>query len=202
MSPVTSKEGFTPDGGDAGAGAQGVPNIGEIIKRFRTRRGESLRDVANGTGLSASFIGMLERGECDVTLGRLAAIASHFDHDVGSLLGYSSRGPTLQVIRRHERVKVDRGKGVDYRVTRIPGTELEIVVAIFGPRAALKDEITHEGIDIGVVVEGKLIITVNGVDYPVEEGETAIWSAAYRHTIRNDGDGKAIWIGVVTEQVY
>jgi transcriptional regulator with XRE-family HTH domain len=192
-----------PDiGGDGVAGAQGVPNIGEIVKRFRLRRGESLRDVAQGTGLSASFISMLERGECDITLGRLAAIASHFDHDVGSLLGYSTRGPKLQLIRRHERVKVSRGKGVDYHVTRIPGTELEIVVAIFGPHTGLKDEITHEGVDIGLVVEGRLVITVNDVDYAVEEGETAIWSAAYRHTIRNDGDDRAIFIGVVTEQVY
>jgi transcriptional regulator with XRE-family HTH domain len=182
--------------------AQGVPNVGDIVKRFRVRRGESLRDVAQGTGLSASFISMLERGECDITLGRLAAIASHFDHDVGSLLGYSGRGPKLQMIRRHERVKVNRGKNVDYHVTRIPGTELEIVVAIFEPRTALKDEITHEGVDIGLVVEGRVIITVNDLDYPVAAGETAIWSAAYRHTMRNDDDQRAIFIGVVTEQVY
>jgi transcriptional regulator with XRE-family HTH domain len=189
-------------GGRNGAPAQGVPNIGEIIKRFRTRRGESLRDVAQGTGLSPSFLSMLERGECDITLSRLAAIASHFDHDVGSLLGYSTRGPKLQIIRRHERVKVNRGKGVDYHVTRIPGTELEIVVVIFDPNTGLKDELTHEGVDIGLVVEGRLIVTVNDVDYAVEEGETAIWSAAYRHTIRNDDDRRAIFVGVVTEQVY
>jgi len=188
--------------GDSGSSTQGVPNIGEIVKRFRQRRGESLRDVAQGTGLSASFISMLERGECDITLARLAAIASHFDHDVGSLLGYSTRGPKLQLIRRHERVKVNRGKGVDYHVTRIPGTELEIVVAIFAPRTGLKDELTHEGVDIGLVVEGRLIVTVNDVDYAVDEGETAIWSAAYRHTIRNDEDRRAIFVGVVTEQVY
>src|SRR4051812_28646699 len=68
-------------------GSPGIPNLGEIIKRFRLQRGESLRDVAEGTGLSASFLSMLERGECDITLSRLAAIADHFDHDIGSLLG-------------------------------------------------------------------------------------------------------------------
>src|SRR5713226_4314195 len=100
--------------GDGALGAQGVPNVGMILKRFRVRRGESLRDVAQGTGLSASFLSLLERGECDITLSRLAAIAQHFDHDVGSLLGYTARGATPQIVRRNERVKVDRGKGVDY----------------------------------------------------------------------------------------
>jgi transcriptional regulator with XRE-family HTH domain len=187
---------------DGGVAAQGVPNVGEILKRFRTRRGESLRDVAQGTGLSASFLSMLERGECDITLSRLAAIAQHFDHDVGSLLGYTARGATPQFVRRSDRVKVNRGKGVDYHVTRIPGTELEVVVAIFDPHTRLKDEITHEGVDISLVIEGRVIVTINGVDYPLEAGETAIWSGAYRHTMRNDDDEKAIFVGVVTEQVY
>jgi transcriptional regulator with XRE-family HTH domain len=188
--------------GDGALQPQGVPNIGEIVKRFRVRRGESLRDVARGTGLSPSFLSLLERGETDITVSRLAAIANHFDHDVGSLLGYSTRGPTPQIIRRHERVKVNRGKGVDYNVVRIPGTELEIVVAIFSPHTALKDEITHEGVDIGLCIQGRIVATVNDVDYPIEAGETAIWSGAYRHTMRNDEDEQSIFVGLVTEQVY
>src|SRR5262249_23692195 len=123
---------------DGAPDTQGVPNIGEILKRFRTRRGESLRDVAQGTGLSASFLSMLERGECDITLSRLAAIARHFDHDVGSLLGYSTRGPKPQIVRRHERVKINRGRGIDYHAIRIPGTELEIIVAAFAPHSRFK----------------------------------------------------------------
>jgi transcriptional regulator with XRE-family HTH domain len=185
-----------------GDGTQGVPNIGEIVNRFRQRRGESLRDVAQGTGLSASFLSMLERGECDITLSRLAAIANHFDHDVGSLLGYSARGARPQIIHRRERLKVDRGEGVDYHVTRIPGTEMEIVVATFGPHAGFKDELTHEGVDIGLALEGRLIVTINDVEYVIEEGETAIWSGAYRHRVRNATERRAIFVGLVTEQVY
>jgi transcriptional regulator with XRE-family HTH domain len=186
----------------SGDGMQGVPNIGEIVNRFRQRRGESLRDVAQGTGLSASFLSMLERGECDITLSRLSAIANHFDHDVGSLLGYTTRGARPQIIRRRERVKVDRGNGVDYHVTRIPGTEMEVVVAIFDPHTGFKDELTHEGVDIGIALEGRIIVTINDVDYPIKEGETAIWSGAYRHRVRNDEDSRAIFVAVVTEQVY
>jgi transcriptional regulator with XRE-family HTH domain len=188
--------------GDGAEAPLGVPNVGEILKRFRQRRGESLRDVAQGTGLSASFLSMLERGECDITLSRLAAIANHFDHDVGSLLGYTARGARPQIIRRPERVTVDRGKGVDYHVTRIPGTEMELVVAIFEPHTGFKDELTHEGVDIGMALEGRLVVTINDIAYPVEEGETAIWSGAYRHRVRNDEDRRAVFVAVVTEQVH
>jgi transcriptional regulator with XRE-family HTH domain len=183
-------------------GAPGIPNLGEIIKRFRLQRGESLRDVAEGTGLSASFLSMLERGECDITLSRLAAIANHFDHDVGSLLGYSTRGARPQIIRRRDRVTVNRGRGVDYNVIHVPGTDMELVVARFSPRSGFVDELTHEGIDIGLVIEGRVVVTISDVDYPVEEGEAAIWSGAHRHRVRNDDDRPALLVAVVTERVY
>jgi transcriptional regulator with XRE-family HTH domain len=184
------------------AGGDGVPNLGEIIKRFRTQRGESLRDVAEGTGLSASFLSMVERGECDITLSRLAAIARHFDHDVGSLLGYSARGARPHVIRRRDRVSVNRGRGVEYHVIPVPGTDFELVVAHFAPHSGFVDELTHEGVDIGLVLEGSVVVTLNDVDYPLAEGEAAIWSGAHRHRVRNDGDEKALLVAIVTERVY
>jgi transcriptional regulator with XRE-family HTH domain len=187
---------------DGSAGRGGLPNVGEVVKRFRTRRGESLRDVAKGTGLSPSFLSMLERGECDITLSRLAAIASHFDHDVGSLLGYSARGARPQIIHERDRVAVDRGAGIDYQVLPLPGTELEIVIVAFEPHTSFKDELTHEGVDIGLVLEGRIVVTINDVDYPLKVGEAAIWSGAYRHLLRNEDDERALLVAVVTERVY
>jgi transcriptional regulator with XRE-family HTH domain len=172
---------------DGGVVARGIPNLGEILKRFRTRRGESLRDVAQGTGLSPSFLSMLERGECDITLTRLAAIANHFDQDIGSLLGYSTRGARPQIIRRRQRLAVSRGRGVRYEVLPVPGTEFEIVVAEFAPHTGFDEELTHEGVDI---------------DYRVDQGEAAVWSGAYPHRVRNDEDRKATVVGIVTERVY
>src|SRR5579859_1734263 len=94
--------------------SDGVPNVGAILKQLRSRRGESLREVAHGTGLSASFLSMVERGECDITLGRLGAIAKHYGHDVASLLGYSVRGARIQDVDRKQRVTVNRGSDIEY----------------------------------------------------------------------------------------
>src|SRR5579883_1658123 len=67
----------------------GVPDVGEILRRLRKRRGLSLRQVADLSGLSVSFLRAVERGESDISLGRLARVARIFGHDVGSFLGYS-----------------------------------------------------------------------------------------------------------------
>src|SRR6478609_6292080 len=65
---------------------RGYPAPGEVLRRLRTQRGWSLRDVAERSGLSASFLGAVERGESDIALERLARLAAIFDHDVGSFL--------------------------------------------------------------------------------------------------------------------
>jgi len=188
---------------DAGAPrATSIPNVGEILKRLRLRRGETLRDVAHGTGLSSSFLSMVERGKCDITIGRLALIANHFDHDLGTLLGYSGRLAKVQYVKRDERLPVDRGAGIDYHVIRVPGSELEIITAHFEPHSGFADELTHAGFDAALVIEGEVVATVDGADYPIREGDCATWSGSYSHRLRNDTDKPATIVAIVSESVY
>lgn len=180
----------------------GVPNLGNILKRLRLRRGVSLRDVAQATDLSPSFLSAVERGESDISLGRLARVAAYFDHDVGSLLGYTTRRARPQFVRDQDRVMVDRGRGVRYEVLRIPGIGMEVITIDFEPRTGFNDELTHEGVDILLVTRGEVILSVNGVDYPMRAGQCAVWSAAYRHRVRNDSSETASGIAIATESVY
>src|SRR6266496_4388733 len=66
-----------------------TPQVGEVIRRLRMRRGLSMRALADEAGISASFLGAVERGESDIALGRLALVAEALDSDVASLLGYA-----------------------------------------------------------------------------------------------------------------
>ncbi len=51
------------------------------------------------------------------------------------------------------------------------GTDLEFMVASFGPRAEFADPVTHVGLDVMYVAEGDVALVVDGVDYPVGERE-------------------------------
>lgn len=187
---------------DAGGTGEGVPNVGEIIKRLRLQRGRSLREVAAASGVSVSFLSQVERGQSDIALGRLARIAHYFDHDVGSLLGYTARRAQPQFVRDDDRLTIDRGEGVRYEVLRLPGVAMEVILVEFEPRAAFRDTLTHEGIDIFLVTHGEIVLSVNGVDYSMRSGDCAVWSAAYKHRIRNDSAQPSGGIAMVTESVY
>jgi transcriptional regulator with XRE-family HTH domain len=199
---VTRRRSGEPSEEPLGEQPDGLPDVGRILKRLRQERGLSLHQVAARSGLSASFLSAVERGQSDIALQRLARLARIFNHDVGSLLGYYARRAEPQFVRAGDRFKVDRGKGVQYEVIRLPGLDFELIHATFSPRSRFRDELTHEGVDIGFCASGELVLVYNKREYTLGAGECAVWSGAYPHTLRNDADEPALFVSVVTETVF
>ena len=181
---------------------EGLPDVGEIIRRLRLQRGLSLHEVAARTGISASFLSAVELGKSDIALKRLARLARFYGHDVGSLLGYSARQAEPHFIPTHDRVKVARGRGVDYEVIRLTGLNFEFITATLQPRSRFRDKITHEGIDFGYCARGQLVLVYNDAEYVMDERDGAVWSGAYPHLIRNDTDEPAQFVSITTETVF
>src|ERR1700730_8579299 len=105
---------------------RGAPDIGQILKRMRTQRKLSIRDVADGSGLSASFLSAVERGESDVSLGRLARIPEFPHRDLCSMPGYGRRLSRPAFAPTSDRVTLTRGRGIRYELLRRPGLSLEL----------------------------------------------------------------------------
>ncbi|MDB5042991.1 MAG: transcriptional regulator [Candidatus Eremiobacteraeota bacterium] len=180
---------------------RGAPDIGQILKRMRTQRKLSIRDVADGSGLSASFLSAVERGESDVSIGRLARIAEFFDQDLGSMLGYSTRLSRPAFVTKSDRVTLNRGRGIRYELLRLPGLSLELAAISFDPRSAFRDELAHEGVDTIFVTSGEIVLRVNDVDYPMRAGDCAVYSAGFTHTMRNDTTRPATAVGLTTARM-
>jgi transcriptional regulator with XRE-family HTH domain len=186
----------------ARAATPGEPNVGEVLRRLRRQRGLSMREAAEGSGLSASFLGAVERGESDISVGRLAQVARFYGHDVASLLGYTSRPVEPRLIRAAESVHLSRGEGVQFTALRVPGTTLEFMIASFEPGARFDDTVTHAGIDVMYIATGSLVLEFDGREYPLATAECAVWPSSHGHSVRNDGDTAALAIGFTTETVY
>lgn len=176
------------------------PDVGAVIRRLRTQRGISVRVLADAAGVSASFLGAVERGDSDIALGRLALIAQALDHDVASLLGYSLRQVTPRFVEPARQGA--RGDGVEFSAFRIPGSQLELLVASFAPHSGFDDSITHAGIDVAYVAQGELLLIVDDVEHELHEGDCVVWPSSHPHTMRNRSDAPAIVVGFATEIVH
>jgi len=178
------------------------PDIGETVRRLRREHHMSLDELAARTGLSASFLSVVERGRSDVSLKRLTRIGHAFGLDVATLISYYAYRSTPQILGDGHWTPVDRGAGVDYRRLRLPGVEFELISATFQPRTTVSEALSHPGIDIVYVARGEVVLVYDGIDYPIAAGEAGVWSGAHPHAFRNDLDEVSQLVAVVTETVW
>ncbi len=59
--------------------------LGERIRRIRKRQGFSQEELAFQTEIDRSYMGGIERGQCNLSFSKLCTIASVLKKDVGSL---------------------------------------------------------------------------------------------------------------------
>lgn len=180
-----------------------APDVGAALRRLRQRRGMSLNALAIQSGVSRTFLAAVERGESDISVGKLAQVAHVLGNDVAALLGFADRYPGPEYVRANEQQRFSRGDGVEFSVTRVPHTNLEIVVAQLAPHTSSDETLAQPGLDVLYVVDGQLVVTYDGDDYPVHANECIVWpSSKPRTTIRNDTDQLARAIGFSTEIAY
>lgn len=175
--------------------------LGATLRRLRTDRGHSLVDVANGTGLSTSFLSLVENGRSDISTGRLYRVAHFLGVGLADLLDMKPpRGP--HIVRASERRPVefpsdsvsvfplsdDRGSlamGPTYSVLEPGGG---------APDLPLIDGIEH----FAIVITGSLEMELaSGRTFTLDAGDSVYLTSddQPRHS-RNVGEGRAelIWV--------
>ncbi|HLI95153.1 MAG TPA: cupin domain-containing protein [Candidatus Baltobacteraceae bacterium] len=186
----------------AKASEASIPDVGRILQRLREQHNVTVRELSEKSDLSESFIRAVERGESDISLGRVARLARFFEYDLGSFLGFTSQLSHPKFVGKESRAIINRGRGIKYEALHLPGIDLDLVIVDMAPHSKFKDERSHEGIDVVYVTQGDVVVVVDGVDYPMREKECCVFSAGYRHRVRNDSAHPASLISITTGRMY
>lgn len=67
-----------------------IKEFGLRIKQLRLEKGISQEKLSFSTGFHRTYIGMIERGERNISLSNMAVFAKVFDMTVSELLDFSS----------------------------------------------------------------------------------------------------------------
>lgn len=174
-------------------------HVGERLRALRHERGLSLAEVAEGTGISTSFLSLVETGRSDITLGRLMLLVKFFNTSVEELL---PEPPTLDasLVHANERLHVPSpAEGMDVFLLS-PDTERTMMPLIvhFAPNAGLAEYASHEGEEFLHVIEGSLEVTVEGEPVVLEEGDSFYFAAEHPHSLKNVHNGTTRIFAVVS----
>jgi transcriptional regulator with XRE-family HTH domain len=195
--------------------------LGERLREERTERGIGLRELARRLDVSPSLVSQIETGKIQPSVRTLYAMVSELGVslddvfgsadvgrppaddlvDAGALAeaapGGADRGP---VQRAGERTVIDLEAGVRWeRLTTENERGVEFLLTVYpvGSESASADALVrHTGREFGIVLQGRLGVTVGFEDYELGPGDSISFDSTVPHRLHNEGDEtvEAVWV--------
>jgi transcriptional regulator with XRE-family HTH domain len=168
------------------------PILGQRLKALRVSRGLSLKEVGAETGLSSSFLSMVETGRNELTVGRLVRLADFYEVSLGDIVpGRDLDEPV--VLRRDQRTAIDSD---DRRVKTEPLASWHYGAMATGflrfeAGAELAEVAPRPGPKFVFVLAGELMIDFDESSVVLREGDSVWFEASRLHRHVNVGDGEA-----------
>ncbi|MEM5471856.1 cupin domain-containing protein [Hoeflea sp. AS60] len=174
-------------------------------KRLRARRRElslTLKDVADGAGLSVGFISQVERGLTVPSLSSLASIAGVLRSHVTNFLAQPEGSSAYT--RHDERpvYAVDKAALSYERLsTTFPDSVLNSVI-VHEPPGYRSEPIQHVGEEMFFVLQGAITIEVENETTVLEAGDSIHFASTRRHSSWNHTTEPVTILHVCTMDVF
>ncbi len=173
--------------------------VGERLRAARVRAGLTQAEVAAKSGLSLSFVRLVESGRSDISLSRLLKWTALFGLPVAELVSDSTSDDVV-IVRPAERVEVPlEDTGVRFLLLS-HGDDHEIEPAVFelAPGAAMQRPLTHRGEETAYVLRGQVRLWVGADQYTLGEGDCAYYSSQLPHRFSNASSREPACLHVTT----
>jgi transcriptional regulator with XRE-family HTH domain len=182
--------------------------VGQRIRDLRRRRAMSLETVAARTDLSIGFLSQIERGLSSPSLRVLATLADVLGVGIAGLFGVkenSGATPDAVVTRERQRAKLNLWRtGISKQLLSAAGSEgrLNLFLVHLEPGGSTGDELyTHDGEEAGLVIEGKMKLTVDAESWTLKSGDSFRFASRRPHRFSNPSDDAktvVLWVNCVS----
>jgi transcriptional regulator with XRE-family HTH domain len=175
--------------------------LGTRLRERRQELGLTLKEVADGAGLSVGFISQIERGITTPSLSSLVGVSRVLDMHVSDFLAQPRAAPlTRRADRPHYAVG---GNSLTYErlSASFPGSVLRSVI-IHEPPGHRSEPIAHEGEEIFFVLEGELTVEVEGERTILQVGDSIHFPSAKTHSTWNHTTSPTTILHTCTMDVF
>lgn len=171
--------------------------IGVRIRALRKARGITLTEMAEKTELSTGYLSKLENDQTSPTLVHLQKLCTAMDITLNDILSPEEpSGGNLPVVRAAERPVIFRdGTDVYYEAVTEGDTAVKVsAMHLVSDRICQSWPHAHD--ELGIVVSGRLRITVEGVSRDIEPGDSIYVRAGSAHSVQRLGTEECVsyWI--------
>lgn len=179
-------------------------SVGERVRQLRRQRELSLQQVAQRAELSVGFLSQIERGLSSPSLRDLIRVATALEADLGMLFeGADTRAAPggAIVTRPAERQEVAFHEGITKQLLTPHGdASLRLYLITLEPNGRTGEALySHAGEEAGVVLQGRLLLTVETTDHLLQEGDSFRFRSDRPHRFSNASGmvTRVLWVNTV-----
>lgn len=171
------------------------------LKQLRAEHGLSLSQLARATGISSSFLSLIEQAQSDITIGRLVRLAEFYDLELADLLNGPPTAPSdhVRILRTApDHMLRSATEGVDvYDLTCGARWTLVPALSSFRPGGTIEIDDEHEHERLIYILDGTFELVFPGEPPTrLRSGEGATFHSMGRYRITNVGRGQGRILGV------
>jgi DNA-binding transcriptional MerR regulator/quercetin dioxygenase-like cupin family protein len=197
---------ITPVPGDTDERSEPSPRLpvswGSRLREQRQQRSLSLRQAAQLTGLSASYISGIERAIANPSVAALQKLTAAYGINIVELAG-APGGNRGRLVRVAERQRYDAAAGVLMEQLDFGQHQMELHLFTVAPGASTGGPFHHEGEEFILLLEGELLVTIDTLEqYLLQPGDVLYFESWRRHEWINPGDEPAVFLGVNTPRTF
>ena len=179
-------------------------DFGQKLKKIRTNKKITLKEVAQALGTSSSFISMIENGKSGISLAKLQKLLKFYELSMADLIDESTDDHKIVKLEKATLLG-NQNQGVEARllINKTSDHAIEPIYFRFEPGCST-DFLQHTGQEFVFIIEGsfELILIDENINseerFNLEKGDTVYHSSNLLHKWTNTSAKTSIFIAAVS----
>ena len=162
--------------------------IGRRLREIRERLALSQRQLARQSGVANATISQIEASKLNPTVSMLKRILDGIPISLGEFFGDEYEVRDKVFFRADDLIEIADG-GVSFRQVgaSLGSRAIQLIQECYQPGAGTgKHEITHEGEECGIILSGRLEVTVGDETAVLSKGDAYYFKSSLPHRFRNN----------------
>lgn len=179
-----------------------MPTLGSRIHEMRSNRNLTLEEVSSQTGLSVSFLSMLERDKVSISVDNLEKLARFFEVHIVTFFNKPDESPVLVTRREKILESLKNQKENPAAVTLLankPDAKMEPLLVMVAPGKEEPHFRQHNADTLLYVLEGDaILISENGDKIELNQGDMAYYVNYPSRRLANANQDKHLVLIITT----
>jgi transcriptional regulator with XRE-family HTH domain len=178
--------------------------IGERLKQLRVRNRLSQRKLAQQSGVANATISLIESNKLNPTVSMLKKVLNGIPVSMSEFFSDQVDQPEKVFFRADELTEIADG-GVSFLQvgTNLNNKAIQFMRECYQPGAGTgKHQIIHEGEECGLILSGKLKVTVNAQTATLRAGDAYYFNSNQPHSFVNPGNQPCELISACTPPTF